>query len=52
MNTPYDQRSDKQHKIFIDSLANKLKLPREKYYQIFKELEEELRHLIEALKIY
>ena len=26
MNTPNDQRSDKQHKISIDSLANEMKL--------------------------
>ena len=46
-NTPYDKISDKQHKKFIDSLANKLIFSREKYDQIFKQLEEELQQLRE-----
>ena len=39
-NTPSDQRSGKQRKILIDSMANKLILLQEKYDQIFKQPEQ------------
>ena len=39
MNTPYDQRSDKQSKILIHPMANELNLLWQKYDQIFKQLE-------------
>ena len=48
--TPYDQISEKQHKLLIDSLANKMKVFKEQCYQIIKQAEEERHQTRENIK--
>ena len=48
MDNTYDQKSDKQKKLFIDTLENKLRLFQEQRDQMNKQEAEELHQLRET----